>query len=471
MVKLLSSIAFCLFCFPLLSKESVSAKKAAEPHHKEDSHSAEIEEKLQNWSLQELENYSVQNNSLYLAEKQNIGIARGEMITASLYRNPVIGMQNQFIRQDPLGRVNSSMSSSYLPSISQNGVPGVVQLPPATSGGPVEIAPSVNWDLDFAGYVSTRAETARHGFQAQIAGFEDFDRLFRLRLRQNYWSYLYLSELVNFQKDFYDNYNDLLHLTKFRADKGDISQLEYDRIFLEKLRIEKEVQDAEIQRVQVAKEIRFFAGIPGTASRKLKLKGNLRFFTTAELGVDLKNYDMENRPDLKAHKLRVRQSRLNVDLKKKEGTHFGPFANVGAEIRHKGNETYTGLFLTVPLKVFDRNQGEILKAEESYKKTSLELESRRKLIEIEIRTAVRELEAREELLRTYTKNRLLEKNKEVQEKSRTAYVKGASNLVTFLEAEKNYINLLKGYYEQLYLYYNAIEQFRAAVGRLQENGK
>ncbi|HNN04451.1 MAG TPA: hypothetical protein PKN56_12870, partial [Leptospiraceae bacterium] len=76
MVKLLSSIAFCLFCFPLLSKESVSAKKAAEPHHKEDSHSAEIEEKLQNWSLQELENYSVQNNSLYLAEKQNIGIAR-----------------------------------------------------------------------------------------------------------------------------------------------------------------------------------------------------------------------------------------------------------------------------------------------------------------------------------------------------------------------------------------------------------
>jgi hypothetical protein len=36
-----------------------------------------------------------------------------------------------------------------------------------------------------------------------IRYFQDFDRLFRLRLRQNYWLYLYVSELINFQKEFY----------------------------------------------------------------------------------------------------------------------------------------------------------------------------------------------------------------------------------------------------------------------------
>ena len=60
----------------------------------------------------------------------------------------------------------------------------------------------------------------------------------------------------------------------------------------------------------------------------------------------------------------------------------------------------------------------------------------------------------------------MDKNKEVQGKFRTAYIRGASNLVTFLEAEKNYITVLKGYYEQLYLYYNAIESYKASIGKL-----
>ena len=67
---------------------------------------------------------------------------------------------------------------------------------------------------------------------------------------------------------------------------------------------------------------------------------------------------------------------------------------------------------------------------------------------------------------SYETINLLEKNKEVQGKFRTAYNRGASNLVTFLEAEKNYITVLRGYYEQLYLYYNAIESYKAAIGKL-----
>ena len=118
------------------------------------------------------------------------------------------------------------------------------------------------------------------------------------------------------------------------------------------------------------------------------------------------------------------------------------------------------------MNIFDRNQGEILKAEENYKKSQLEVESKRKQIYAEIRAALREVNSREELLLNYREIKLLEKNKDVQEKYRLAYIRGASNLVTFLEAEKNYLTVLKGYFEQLYLYYNSIENFRAAIGKL-----
>jgi hypothetical protein len=74
--------------------------------------SDDIEDKLKTWTLRQIEDYATKNNPLYLAEKKNIGIARGDVITASLYRNPVISYQNQFI---PLGGGNST---NYLPAIS-----------------------------------------------------------------------------------------------------------------------------------------------------------------------------------------------------------------------------------------------------------------------------------------------------------------------------------------------------------------
>lgn len=411
-----------------------------------DSFAEDIETYLADWSLDKIEKYATSNNPLYLAEKQNIGIVRGDVITATLYRNPTFNYQAQFL---PI----NGATSVYNPFLGYS-----------NSGGPPEFAPSVTQDFDVAGVIEQRTQVAKKAFLAQIASFQDFDRLFRLRLRQNYWLYLYVSELINFQKEFYINYNDLLKLNKFRAEKGDISPLEYDRLILERIRIEKEYKDSEILRAQVAKDLRFLIGI-SPKNQTLVLNGKLKFFSTKDLGLNLLDFDIENRPDLKSLQLNVAKNRLNIELKKKEGG-LAPFLNLGGEVRHKGNETYAGMFATVPLKVFDRNQGEIVKAEEQYKKSILELESKRKQIYAEIRAAVRELNAREELLSSYETINLMDKNKEVQGKFRTAYIRGASNLVTFLEAEKNYITVMKGYYEQLYLYYNAIESYKASIGKL-----
>jgi cobalt-zinc-cadmium efflux system outer membrane protein len=76
----------------VVTKEPSKEPKKEAPIPK-DIYSAEdyskIEKKIQTWSLEEIEAYAVANNPLYLAEKQNIGMARGDLITAALYRNPV----------------------------------------------------------------------------------------------------------------------------------------------------------------------------------------------------------------------------------------------------------------------------------------------------------------------------------------------------------------------------------------------
>lgn len=425
-----------------------------------ESYSIEIEKKIQAWRLEEIESYAIANNPLYLSEKQNIGMARGDLITSALYKNPVLSYQQQFI---PLNVTETFTSSGY--SAGTNGVAyqNSKQNLPGGVGGPQELAPSLSWEYDFGIIRNQKMKVATQQFQGQIAQFADFDRLFRLRLRQNYWLHLYLTELINFQKEFYDNYQDLLDLNRFRAEKGDIALLEYDRLELERIRIERDYKDADILRAQIAKELRLLIGI-APSNQILNFRGKLEFYNTQELGINLQDFNIEDRPDLQALKSKAVQNKLTIDLRKKEG--YSSYLNFGGEVRLKGNEQYAGIFASIPLKVFDRNQGEILKAEENYKKSQLEVEYKRKQIYSEIRAALRELTAREELLSNYRDIKLLEKNKDVQEKYRLAYIRGASNLVTFLEAEKNYFTVLKGYFEQLYLYYNSIEVFRAAIGKL-----
>jgi len=436
---------FLLFFLNFFSGKN-STLGADEVVSSDKSDSTEIEDNLAKWDLPHIEEYATLNNPLYLAEKQNVNAARGDMITASLYRNPLFVFQEQIIpawgspQQDVFGNTISS-------------------------GGAPEIAPGFTQDIDINGIVSQRVKVSRHAFQAQIASFSDFDRLFRLRLRQNYWAYLYITELIDFQKEFYENYSDLLELNRFRAEKGDISPLELERLELERVRIEKDYRDAEILRVQIAKNIRLLIGIP-QSNRILALKGKLEFYSTAELKVDLEEYNIEDRADLLALKAKMMQSQLNIELKRRESKSY---LNIGGEVRKKGNESFFGVFATIPLRIFDRGQGEILKAEELHKKSVMEVEAKRREILAEVNAAKKELRSREELLLNYRATKLLEKNRNVKDKSTLAFIRGASNLVTFLEAERNYFHLLKGYYELTYLYYNAIEFYRASVGRLGMN--
>ncbi|MCC5814752.1 MAG: TolC family protein [Leptospira sp.] len=393
--------------------------------------------KIFNNELQKWEDYATKNNPLYLKEKKNIGKARGDLITSSLYYNPVIGLQQQFI------------------GASRNSGPG---LP--------ETYATYEQTIDISGVINQRKKVAMSDFQMSIANFSDFDRIFRLRLRQNFLNYIFLSELMKMQESFLSSYNDLIELTKFRAEKGDISFLEYDRIELQKINLEREYKSIKFQRNHAEKQLRILIGHTNL-NEVLPSELSLVFQSTEELGIRLDRVNIENRPDLYAMKIQETRERDNIELKKRQAT---PALRLGGEVMQKGQESYSGVFASIPLPVFDRNQGEIWKAEETYRYSQMNTEAKVNEISLEIQTLVREITDREKQLLEYRKIGLINKNKDVQEKTRLGYVRGAFNLVTFIESEKNYLEVLKKYYELVFLYYNAIEEFKFGSGSLNNYG-
>ncbi|TGL74848.1 TolC family protein [Leptospira yasudae] len=405
--------------------------------------------KIIDWDVERLTEHAVSNNPLYLAEKQNMGIERGKVITASLYRNPIVQFQQQFI-----GMPGGGSSGPQI--LGANG----------SQGGSTEIAPALYQDVDVYGIISLRSKVAKKSFEAVLGEFDNFDRLFRLRLRQNYWTYIFLTNLVDYNKEFYENYSDLLELTKFRVEKGDISPLEFERLELERIQVEKFYRDALVRRQFVEKELRILSGIKESEGI-FAFKSEMKFKSLEDLGLRLKDSTIAsvNRPDIAALEERVKEKKLNIDLQRREALGY---LQVGGEWRIKGNEHYAGVFATIPLPLNDRGQGKVLSAKEEHKKFELALEAKKREVNEEIEASKKELLAREDLLAKYERINLLQKNKQLEQKSRIAYVRGASDQVTFLQAEKNYLTVLRDYYEVLYLYYNAVEIYKAAVGKKTE---
>ncbi|EMY14021.1 outer membrane efflux protein [Leptospira weilii str. Ecochallenge] len=313
--------------------------------------------KVIDWDVEKLTEYAVSNNPLYLAEKQNMRIERGKVITASLYRNPTIQLQQQFIG------VPGGGGSSGPQILGANG----------SQGGHMEVAPALYQDLDVYGVVSLRSKVAKKSFEAVLGEFDNFDRLFRLRLRQNYWAYIFLTNLVDYNKEFYENYSDLLELTKFRVEKGDISPLEYERLELERIQVEKFYRDALVRRQFVEKELRILSGIR-EAEGIFAFKTEMRFKSLEDLGLRLREITTVNRPDIAALEERVKEKKLNIDLQRREALGY---VQVGGEWRIKGNEHYAGVFATVPLPLNDRGQGKVLSAKEEHKKFELALEAKK----------------------------------------------------------------------------------------------
>jgi cobalt-zinc-cadmium efflux system outer membrane protein len=381
-------------------------------------------------SLDDLIEFAKKNNPVYHSAQQDIKIAQADLITAGLFPNPQFTFSNVFI----------------------GGVP-------ITEAGSPEYAPALNIDLDLSGKIGKRKEVAKIGIKIEELNFSDFNRLFLFQVRQHYWQWLLLSEQVKFRRDFFLNYMKLLRSSRVRAEKGDMSGIEFDRLELESIGYDAEYRAAELQLIEASQKMRRILGL-NPSTEKLKLKGQLIFVPLKELNVFSKKASVPTRPDLASLIFRSVQAESLASLKRRE---VFPTFNLGTEYRFKGAESHWGVFFSFPIPIFNRNQGEISRAEQLKIKFQYESEFKKIEIRSEVQVRYRELILREKLLFNYQQLRLLEKNKKVAERSRFAYLKKAYSIVALVESQRNYINVQKNYYDQVYLYYSAINAYLTAV--------
>jgi cobalt-zinc-cadmium efflux system outer membrane protein len=255
------------------------------------------------------------------------------------------------------------------------------------------------------------------------------------------------------------SFRQTVELGELRYQKGAISEDDYLKIKLQLLQFETDVQQAELARVQALSDLRQALGYesvsPGYDVAGVfdyqPLKGNVEDFQLKAL---------QNRPDLRAAQQGVTAAASQYQLQRAIGKQD---VTVQANYSHVNGINAASFYGSIPLPIFNRNQGEIARtrfaitqAQELEKATNGQALT-------DVRDAYEGLRENENVVLLYRSGYL-----EVAQKDRDiaeyAYKRGAASLLDFLDAERSYRATQLGYRQALASYLLALEQLRQAVG-------
>ncbi len=224
-------------------------------------------------------------------------------------------------------------------------------------------------------------------------------------------------------------------INEARLRSGDLSQLELDRSRVASLQYRASVQQAQLQLDQAKTRLQLLIG------RKLRspgfdVVGDLRRESIADTEVDIAKRALVGRPDYLAGQ--QSQVRSQADLKLQLANGKVDYS-VGTEFTRQsawgvsGNSV--GLYFSMPLAVFNKNQGEIARARREIDLAGAQKNAIEASIVTEVEQAYRQYLVSRQLL-TMVETDMLLKAKSVRDITEYSYRRGEASLIEFLDAQR-----------------------------------
>jgi cobalt-zinc-cadmium efflux system outer membrane protein len=171
---------------------------------------------------------------------------------------------------------------------------------------------------------------------------------------------------------------------------------------------------------------------------------------------------LDTRPDLKAALQSVDKAQTDHKLAVADGSTDPTFAADFA--RNPPIPVYLGVSVSIPLRIFDRNQGEKLRTQLDIARNERLRDAARAQVFNDVDSAWETLNSNLTLLRPY-KAKYLRQAVSVRDTVSFAYQHGGASLLDFLQAQQDYRSIQVSYLNLIGSYLAAAGQLNLAVGR------
>ena len=255
------------------------------------------------------------------------------------------------------------------------------------------------------------------------------------------------------------SFGQTVELSELRYKAGAISEDDYLKIKLLLLQFETDFQQAQLAKVQALSDLRQLLGYE-SVSPDYDVTGPFNYQPVRGNREDLQLKAMQNRPDYRAAREGVTAATSQYDLQRAIGKQD---VTVQANYSHVNGINAATFYGSIPLPIFNRNQGEIARTRFAIPQAQEQEKATSGQVMTDVNDAYEGLRENDRVIQLY-RSGYLEVAQKDRDISEYAYRRGAASLLDFLDAERSYRATQLAYRQALASYLLALEQLREAVG-------
>jgi cobalt-zinc-cadmium efflux system outer membrane protein len=377
-----------------------------------------------------------QDNPTLLAGKLNIDESKAQEITAYLRPNP-----NMSLSVDQINPFNGG--------------------PPHSCCGTLLTVAAFSYLHEREHKRELRLESAQKGTGIAVSTQADLERTLLFGLRSAFVSTLQAKAVLQLAKDNLAYYDHVLDISRIRFQAGDIAQIDLDRLELQRVQYESDLQTAEVN-LRTAK-IQLLTLLNDRISvEQFDVSGRFDFSEQLQPRDEFRRIALDTRPDLRAAVQAVEKAKTDHKLAVANGSTDPTLAfDVG---RNPPIDQYIGVGVSVPLRIFDRNQGEKLRTQLDIARNERLRDAAEALVFSDVDSGYATLNSTVILLQPY-KAKYLQQSVHVRDTVFFSYQHGGASLLDYLNAQSEYRAVQLNYVNLVGSYLMAAAQLNLAVGR------
>ena len=387
-------------------------------------------------TLDEAIRMALLHNHALQALRSTIQQSEAEEITANLRPNPALGLDTQYL---PIFQP-SKFSSDYLDQQQE-------------------------FDAGI-GYLFERGKKRQHRLQAARditavvrSQVSDDERQLTYNVAQQFVDVLLAQSTIDLAVQDLDSFQKTVNISNERYRIGDMSEGDFLKIKLQLLQFQTDPSAARLAKVQALAGLRQLLGFESVPD-DYDVQGDLEYQPVHADINGLKSLAALNRPDLRAAQQGVTAAESQLALQKAEGKMdvTGTF-----NYTHVSGTSSAGIYYNMPLPIFNRNQGEIARANFAITQAREQANETVQQVSTDVIQAYENLHTNDQVVQLY-QGGYVDAAKQSRDISEYAYRKGAASLLDFLDAERTFRSNQLAYRQALANYMLAMEQLRQAVG-------
>ena len=306
-----------------------------------------------------------------------------------------------------------------------------------------------------------RRESAQKATAIAVSDQADLERTLLFSLRNAFVQTLQAKAVLALAKENLTYYDHVLSVNRDRYKAGDIAEVDLDRLELQRVQFESDLQTAEVN-LRTAKIQLLTLLNDRTPVEQLDVTGPFDFTDQIAPLDELRGIAIDTRPDLKAAIQAVDKADTDHRLAVANGSTDPIFAMDAA--RNPPVPVYIGFSVTIPLRIFDKNQGEKLRTQLDIERSQKLRDAARAQVFSDVDSAYAAVNSTVALLRPY-KARYLQQAVKVRDTVSFSYQRGGASLLEFLDAQRDYRSVQLSYLNLVGSYLTAANQLNLGVGR------